>query len=145
MVFYKGYSTFEFERNKSLKILDIELVKLDILNQIFTRRGERVMMPNYGSIVPDVVFEPLDEETLDILEQDLTAVVNFDPRVDLLEFSLNPAVDENRVCGRYVDTAFDDRGAYQQIAAMMVKIEHYGFEFFFLHASVHDADARVGN
>lgn len=97
MTLYKGYSTFEFERNKSLKILDIELVKLDLLNQIFTRRGERVMMPNYGSIVPDIVFEPLDEETLDILEEDLTSVVNFDPRVSLLEFSLNPDTDNNSV------------------------------------------------
>ena len=72
-------------------------MKLDILNQIFTRRGERVMMPSYGSIVPDIVFEPLDDITLDILEQDLVAVVNFDPRVDLLEFSLNPNFDNNRV------------------------------------------------
>ena len=97
MALYKGYSTFEFERNKSLRVLDHELVKLDILNQIFTRRGERVMMPSYGSIVPDIVFEPLDDITLDILEQDLVAVVNFDPRVDLLEFSLNPNFDNNRV------------------------------------------------
>ena len=97
MSLYRGYSTFEFERNKSLRVLDHEIVKLDILNQIFTRRGERVMMPSYGSIVPDIVFEPLDDITLDILEQDLVAVVNFDPRVDLLEFSLNPNFDNNRV------------------------------------------------
>lgn len=97
MALYKGYSTFEYERNKSLAILDIELVKLDILNQVFTRRGERVMMPNFGSIIPDVVFEPLDEETLDIIEEDLTAIVNFDPRVNLLEFGLNPNYDANSV------------------------------------------------
>jgi len=97
MAVYKSYSSYEYERNKSLRVLDQEAVKLDILNQIFTRRGERVMMPNYGSIVPDLVFEPLDEETLDILEQDLVAVVNFDPRVDLLEFNLNPQYDQNYV------------------------------------------------
>lgn len=97
MALYKGYSTFEFERVKSLRINDLELVKLDILNQIFTRKGERVMMPNYGSIVPDIVFEPLDDITLSILEQDLNAVVNFDPRVDLLEFSVDPDYDNNAV------------------------------------------------
>jgi len=97
MALYKGYSTFEYERNKSLKITDLELVKLDILNQIFTRKGERVMMPNFGSIVPDIVFEPLDDVTLAILEEDLNAVVNFDPRVDLLEFSLQPDYDNSLV------------------------------------------------
>ncbi len=90
MPIYKGYSTFEFERTKTLEIVDQELVKLDILNQIFTRKGERVMMPNFGSIIPDITFEPLDEETIAIVESELTAVVNFDPRVDLLEFSVNP-------------------------------------------------------
>lgn len=97
MAFYKGFSSYEFERVNTFKILDQELVKLDILNQIFTRKGERVMMPNFGSIVPDIVFEPLDETTLDILEEDLVQVVNFDPRVDLLEFSLDPDYDNNAV------------------------------------------------
>ncbi len=94
---YKGYSTFEFERTKTLEIIDQELVKLDILNQIFTRKGERVMMPNFGSIIPDIVFEPLDDETLAIMEADLTAVVNFDPRVELLEFSLDPDFENSAV------------------------------------------------
>ena len=97
MAFYKGFSSYEFERANTFKILDQELVKLDLLNQIFTRKGERVMMPNYGSIVPDIVFEPLDETTLDILEEDLVTVVNFDPRVDLLEFNLEPDYDNNSV------------------------------------------------
>jgi len=97
MAFYKGFSSYEFERANTFRILDQELVKLDILNQIFTRKGERVMMPNFGSIVPDIVFEPLDDTTLDILEEDLVTVVNFDPRVDLLEFSLDPDYDNNSV------------------------------------------------
>ena len=97
MAFYKGFSSYEFERVNTFKVLDQELVKLDILNQIFTRKGERVMMPNFGSIVPDIVFEPLDDTTLDILEEDLVTVVNFDPRVDLLEFSLEPDYDNNAV------------------------------------------------
>lgn len=97
MVFYKGFSSYEFERRKSFEILDLELVTLDLLNQIFTRKGERVMMPNFGSVIPDLVFEPLDDETLDIMEQDLTNVVNFDPRVELLEFNLIPDFDNSSV------------------------------------------------
>lgn len=97
MALYKGYSSFEFQDKKTFRLTDIDLVKMDLLNHIFTRRGERVMMHNFGSIIPDIVFEPLDDDTLDEIEQDLVRVVNFDPRVELLNFSMVPQYDENRV------------------------------------------------
>ena len=94
---YRGYSSYEYEKNKTLKINDVELVKLDLLNHIFTRRGERVMMPAFGTRIPDLAFEPLDEITLDILRNDLLQVFNFDPRVTLLDLIIEPIIDENRV------------------------------------------------
>lgn len=94
---YRGYSSYEYEKNKTLKINDVELVKLDLLNHIFTRRGERVMMPAFGTRIPDLAFEPLDEITLDILRNDLLQVFNFDPRVTLLDLTIEPIIDENRV------------------------------------------------
>ena len=94
---YKGYSSFEFESTGSFKINDVELIKLDLLNHIFTRRGERVMMPRFGTIIPDLVFEPLDEETLDILESELRLVFEYDPRVELLELNVIPQPDSNSV------------------------------------------------
>ncbi len=94
---YKGYSSFEFESTGSFKINDVELIKLDLLNHIFTRRGERVMMPRFGTIIPDLVFEPLDEETLDTLESELRFVIDFDPRVELLDLIVSPQIDANAV------------------------------------------------
>lgn len=94
---YRGYSTYEYQRNKSFVLTDIELVKMDLLNHIYTRKGERVMMPNFGTRIPDLAFEPLDQITLDILEEDLTTVINFDPRVQLLELNINPQPDVNAV------------------------------------------------
>lgn len=76
---------------------DIELVKMDLLNHIYTRKGERVMMPNFGTRIPDLAFEPLDQLTLDILEEDLRTVIAFDPRVQLLELSIIPYYDNNAV------------------------------------------------
>ncbi len=90
---YKGFSSFEFERTGSFKINDVELIKLDLLNHIFTRRGERVMMPRFGTIIPDLVFEPMDEEMLDILESELRFVINFDPRVELLDLLVTPNIN----------------------------------------------------
>jgi phage baseplate assembly protein W len=94
---YRGYSSYEYQAKKTFSITDIELVKLDLLNHIFTRRGSRVMMPTFGTRIPDLVFEPLDAITLDVLEEDLRAVFAFDPRVRLLELVIAPEYDSNAV------------------------------------------------
>lgn len=94
---YRGYSSYEYQAKKTFSITDVELVKLDLLNHIFTRKGERVMMPTFGTRIPDLVFEPMDAITLAVLEEDLRAVVAFDPRVEMLEMSINPDPDTNAV------------------------------------------------
>lgn len=94
---YRGYSTYEYQRSKSFILTDIEIVKMDLLNHIYTRKGERVMMPNFGTRIPDLAFEPMDKITLDILEEDLRAVFAFDPRVELLDLRILPFYDENMV------------------------------------------------
>lgn len=94
---YRGYSSHEYETNKTFKINDIELVQLDLLSHIFTRKTDRVMMPNFGTRIPDMAFEPLDAFTLDIIEEDLRAVVAFDPRVQLLNLTITPQEDSNAV------------------------------------------------
>ena len=94
---YRGYSSYEYQNYKTFKLTDVELVKLDLLNHIFTRRGERVMMPRFGTRIPDLAFEPLDDITLLVLEEDLRTVVNFDPRVSLLDLTITPDPDTNSV------------------------------------------------
>lgn len=94
---YRGFSSYQYETNKTFGITDVELVKLDLLNHIFTRKGERVMMPNFGTRIPDLAFEPLDNLTLSILEEDLRTVFAFDPRVQLLSLTITPSYDESSV------------------------------------------------
>ena len=94
---YRGYSSHEYQPRKTFNIQDIELVKLDLLNHIFTRKGERVMMPAFGTRIPDLAFEPLDPITLSILEEDLRFVFNFDPRVELMSLVIDPQYDSNAI------------------------------------------------
>jgi len=94
---YRGYSTFEFERNKSLRITDVSLVKLDLLNHIFTKRGSRVMMPNFGSIIPELAFEPLDDVLTDTVYSELLTIFDFDPRVSVITLEVTPDFDNNSV------------------------------------------------
>lgn len=104
---YKGYSSFEYERTGSFTVKDIELVKLDLLNHIFTRRGSRVRMPRYGTTIPDMPFEMIDEDLLEDLHSQLTAVFEYDPRVQLLQLQVIPYYDINTVMAsatlRYVE------------------------------------------
>ena len=94
---YRGFSFHEYQNKKTFGIKDIELVKLDLLNHIYTRKGSRVMMPEYGTRIPDMAFEQLDELTLMVLEEDINAVINFDPRVRKLSMSITPNYDANYV------------------------------------------------
>lgn len=94
---YKGFSTQEYENTKTLVLRDVELVKRDLLNHIFTRRGERAKMPTYGTVIPDIVFEPLDEQTVEIIRQDLLTVVAFEPRVELRSINVIPLYDDGAI------------------------------------------------
>lgn len=92
---YRGFSSFEFQKNKTFTIQDIQLVELDLLNQIYTQRGSRVMMPTFGTIIPSLVFEPLDQTTIEAVEDELLSVFKFDPRVILLNLQVVPNYDTN--------------------------------------------------
>lgn len=94
---YRGYSSHEYQAKKTFSITDAELIRLDLLNHIYTRRGERVMMSGFGTRIPDLAFEPLDDITLSILEEDLRTVFAFEPRVELLDLAITPFYDENTV------------------------------------------------
>jgi phage baseplate assembly protein W len=65
------------------------------------------MMPNFGTQIPDLAFEPLDEITLDILRSDLEYVFKYDPRVELLSLVITPFYDDNAVLAqatlRYIE------------------------------------------
>ena len=67
---YRGISFTNYDDNKILSMYDINLVKKDLMNHIFTRLGERIMMPTFGTRIPDLVFEPLDNKTLEIIYEE---------------------------------------------------------------------------
>lgn len=87
---FKGYSTVGKESG-NFKIYDIELAKRDLLNEIYTRKGSRLMSPTYGFIVWDVLFDPLTDTIIELIREDTLRIVSRDPRLELR--SLN--VDEN--------------------------------------------------
>jgi len=51
------------------RVINVEAVKAGIDNILRTRKGERVMLPNFGSILPDIVFEPLTSTSVKLLRR----------------------------------------------------------------------------
>ncbi len=94
-IVYKGFSTANWLETKSLSVTNIDLVKQDILNHIFTIRGERVQMPSFGTRIPLLTFEQNDDITKSIIEEDLKTVFEYDPRVKLLSLSVLSLPDNN--------------------------------------------------
>ena len=52
---FKGFSTIDKIR-APYSLFDQELIKRDLLNEFQTRRGERLMKPNFGSIIHDLLM-----------------------------------------------------------------------------------------
>jgi phage baseplate assembly protein W len=90
---YNGFSISNYTENKQFGLNDIELVKRDLLNHIFTKPGERVMMPDFGSLIPIILFEPLDGETIGAAMDSIREIIKYDPRVNLVSLSNEPNFD----------------------------------------------------
>ena len=93
---YTGFSFKNWQRTKSFTLTDVELVKQDLLNHIFTRRGDRVAQRGFGTIIQDLLFEPFDDNTTVLISDQVRAVIDFDPRVVLAsedDFQLNANYD----------------------------------------------------
>ncbi|RLB67313.1 MAG: hypothetical protein DRH08_03990 [Deltaproteobacteria bacterium] len=80
---FRGFSTVD-KAKPSFSLRDIELVKRDLLNHFHTRKGERVMMPDFGSNIQNYVMEPMVSDMINIIKDDVTTVINSEPRADLI-------------------------------------------------------------
>jgi phage baseplate assembly protein W len=76
---YKGFSSNETKNN--FKLYDIELVKRDLMNHFYIRKGEKLENPNFGTIIWDMLFENFTAEVRRLITEDVEQIINYDPRV----------------------------------------------------------------
>jgi phage baseplate assembly protein W len=76
---YKGFSTLAPSRN--FRLTDFDLIKQDIINHFNIRKGEKLMRPNFGTIIWNVLHEPFTEDLKSVITQDIRAIAGYDPRV----------------------------------------------------------------
>ena len=112
---YKGFSTVAGV--KSNQLYDLDLIKQDLINHFYTRKGERVMEPDFGSVIWDMLYEPLDETNKEIIVDDCKNIIISDPRVDLKDIYLTES--EN---GLRVDIGINVK-PFDQSAQMLLEFE----------------------
>lgn len=76
---YYGHSTYN--RVKKFKLTDFELARQDLFNHFHIRKGEKLMNPNFGTIIWDLLFEPFTLNVRDAITADIKAIVAYDPRL----------------------------------------------------------------
>lgn len=108
---YRGFSTVNHLKNPAAGFLTtgVDLINQDLLNHIYTAKGERVMLPNFGTRIPLLAFEPLDTDTLAVVEEDLRMVFNYDPRVQLLSLAV-VAMPDNNAIAAFADLLYVNTG-----------------------------------
>jgi phage baseplate assembly protein W len=78
--FYKGFSTSN-DLSLTNKIYDFDLIQQDILNMFQTKKGERVMNPEFGTVIWSLIYEPFTSDVKQLISEDVTRILNYDPRV----------------------------------------------------------------
>lgn len=76
---YKGFSTYN--RLKKFKVTDFDLVQQDIFNHFNIRKGEKLMNPEFGTIIWGMLFEPFTDAVRKAITNDVKRIVTYDPRI----------------------------------------------------------------
>lgn len=83
-----------------LKAINIEAVKVSIKNMLGTYKGERIFLPEFGSSLGDLLFEPINTGFIDRIATDLKE---------------NIEIWDNRVIVTGVDVKTDTDRGYVEI------------------------------
>jgi phage baseplate assembly protein W len=76
---YKGFSSNE--NKNGYKLYDIDLVKQDIMNHFYIRKGEKLENPDFGTVIWDLLFEQFTDDVKKMISTDVEAIINYDPRI----------------------------------------------------------------
>ena len=84
---FVGYSSID-TNIKGTQFQDLELIKRDLVNHFYTRKGERVMEPSFGCIIWDLMFEQMSDDNVALAIEDATNIVELDGRVVLKNINI---------------------------------------------------------
>lgn len=84
MPLLQGYTT---QNNKWEVLQDKELVKHDLMMEIYTSKGECDWNPTFGSTILDQIFQYKNSITKSIIMEELQQIVNNNPFLELQDIT----------------------------------------------------------
>lgn len=96
MARYKGFSTVG--RFFKFRVTDYELAKQDLINHLQMSKGEKLMNPDFGTIIWELLFENRTQDLRNEIIAEMERVVSYDPRlqlisVDFVEYEFGIMID----------------------------------------------------
>ena len=85
---YRGISTVN-PNNSSTVLYDLQLIKQDLLNHFHIRQGEKLSDPEFGTIIWDILFEPLTDQLRDAIIKNVSRIINYDPRANVDDITVS--------------------------------------------------------
>lgn len=77
---------------------DVNAVKTSITNILSTELGERLFLPEFGGALRNILFEPMDEHSVQRLATTIRDVINrWDDRVIVEAIDFNPDPDNSKI------------------------------------------------
>jgi phage baseplate assembly protein W len=68
-----------------------EEIRSDLLHLIFTRKGSRYYLPDFGTRIYDFIFEPMDAPTFDTIKAEIRqSVEKYIPNLEINEIKIEP-------------------------------------------------------
>jgi len=100
VIYSETNAGFALDSKKQLYIsTNGDTIADSIRNIIFTRKGERVMQPDFGSRLYWILFEPMDTETANLIGEEIfQALEDEEDRI---------TIDTIKVTPNYEDNAYD--------------------------------------
>ena len=81
-----------------VSLSDSSAIARSIRNIVFTSPGEKFFNPDFGSRISESLFENVDEvSALSIEDEIKSSIINFEPRVNLLNTNVVPNPDDNEM------------------------------------------------
>ena len=86
MVTFRGFTTKN--RFRKFAALDVDLIKIDLLNAFNIRQGEKPGNPAYGSSIWTFIFEPLNDAVVERIVEEAERVITNDPRLGVEDINV---------------------------------------------------------
>lgn len=100
--FKSSQEGFYFDLTKTSK----DAVKSNLTHLLLTKKGSRLYRPDFGTNIQDYLFEPMDDQTFDLLKNEIVSAIQNNIQgitIDLIELKT-----ENHVANLNVKYSYND-------------------------------------